>query len=232
MKRSELASSVKYDIRRLSSNKPSQEAWKGIWGEIKTEIDIVLRAGNLSISLFEQSFHLIELTADPRIFVRFIPSKDRLWLSIWGLMFHPPFELAGMLVQENDHRKYHQESRNLLASANEIREFLKLHMKEIELRGYMAELNFLRQARPSLDPKWIIFLRETQVTYDLDEQISAKEKMVDKLSRMDKQAVEYGEKLTDAALDDLIYLMKCLNIELNRMKEKIASEPALWETDF
>jgi hypothetical protein len=56
--------------------------------------------------------------------------------------------------------------------------------------------------------------------------------MVDKLSRMDKQAVEYGEKLTDAALDDLIYLMNCLNIELNHMKEEIASEPALWETDF
>jgi len=234
MKRVQLARKVKYNIHAISSHKPLQDAWRQIWNEIKLDADGVLRHGSLTIDSFAKTFQMFGLTADPRVGFRFAPIQDRLWLNVWVALFYPPFQIAGSLVHEDDHRKFESENGILGASFQKVSEFFELHAKELEIRAHEKELDFLKSVRNSIDPKWTIRLNQKdQITYEIGGAIAFVERSLEKLSSMSANAAEYMSLATNVANAHIVKNMKILNIDLSGMGKVIKrEEPILWETAF
>jgi hypothetical protein len=135
-------------------------------------------------------------------------------------MYHPPFELAGTLVHESDHRKYHEENGALFWNEEKLKEFAGTHNKEIELRAYQNELVFLNRARGLIDPGWEVEIVSGKLllTYELDEIISNRQKTLEGISKLDSGATEYKHVRQDASYTDQIALMTKLGIKLDASK--------------
>jgi hypothetical protein len=217
----------------MSSHKPLQDAWAEIWVEIKEATDVVLRANSLNIGIYAESFHqVIELTADPRVALRFDALNDRLWINIWNALFHPPFELAGAFLEEKDHQDFQREKGVLGISYSQYQEFRKKYGRELEIRGHTKQLEFLQAVRESIDGRWEIQLNGTAIRYDLDKRIKGEEKHLEALSSMTSDANEYQESSTVASSRDIMGIMKRLNINLSGIGETTKHAPILWEISF
>jgi hypothetical protein len=219
-RRRELGSRVAYDIRRLFSNRPLLKTWNESWVDIKRNVDITLQAASLSINRFAEMFPKIELTADPRIFAQFAASRDRLCLNIWATIYHPPFELAATLIHESDHRAFHVERGTLLATEAELREFALKHNREMELRAYRNELDFLNKLHGNVDPVWEIEILPGRLLlkYELDTHIASRQKMFDNISTMEAGADLYKYERQNASYTDQIAIMEKLGIRLDPTK--------------
>jgi hypothetical protein len=218
--RRECARKVGYDIRRLFSDRPLLRVWNEMWSKIKNDIDTMLRAGSLDIDKFAKVFPKIDLTADPRVFALFASGTDRFALNIWAAIYHPPYELAGTLVHEADHRKYHLDNGTLHSDQEKLKEFHKEHLREMERRAYNTELAFLSKIRVSVDPLWEVEIVSGRplLTYTLNKHVSTRENMLDELLKMDSTATRYEHGRQEASYTDQMQLMAMLGISFDARK--------------
>jgi hypothetical protein len=207
-----------------------------LWAEIKRDVDGVLRQGSLSIDLFAKIFKSVGITADPRVYFRYAPMHDSLWMNVWGVMYHPPFEIAGTLVHENEHRAFSVEKGVVGASYDELLRFGNIYGREGEIRAHQKELVFLKAVRDLIDRTWIIILPTNQINYDFDKTIVDREQRLEALSSSSatSNAHEYQVASTAKANEDILNIMKMLNVNLQGLDRTLRkqSEPTLWETEF
>jgi len=234
-KRAKLCQKVGYNIRTIPSHAPLQNDWTELWAEIKRDVHEILRQGSLNIDLFIKNFKSLGLTADPRVFFRFVPMHDSLWMNVWGVMYHPPFEIASTLVHEKEHRTFCSE-KVIGASYDELAKFGKLYGKESEIRAHEKEVAFLKLVRNSIDRTWIVILpTSAQIAYDFDNRITDQEKQLDALkSSATSSGQEYQVASTAKASQDLLKIMRFLNANLHGLNGilKTQPEPIVWETEF
>ena len=232
MKRGRLARKIGYNIHSVSSHKPLQEEWKEMWNEIKQDIDVVLRQGSLTIGDFAQNFKSLSLTADPRVFFRFSPTTDSLLMNAWAAMYHAPFEIAGTLVHENDHREFHRENGTIGASYEVIVEFQRNHSRDSEVQAFKKELGFLKLIQTRVDPVWIIPLATEQITYEINKIIADRERVLGTVSSMGPDSAQYQHASTAESASLVVPLMKQLNVNLDGLKKITKKGLNLWETQF
>jgi len=214
---------VANDVKSIEKDQKLLDNWARLWSEVKDEIDVVLQADSHSIEYFAKRFPEIELTIDPRIFAQFVPVRDRLTINIWGVFFWPPYELAGTLIHEEDHKCFFEEQGMLLASEEKQKEFDKQNKVELELRAFKKELRFAKRIRLFVTSEWHVdFLPQNinlphlRLSYKLDDYIRTREQSVKQFSEREGVAIDYKHKRQDVSFERLTKIMEVLGVNIDR----------------
>jgi len=214
---------VANDVKRIETGKKLLDKWIELWSEVKHELDAILRKNSQSIDTFAKRFPQIELTVDPRIFAHFAPTRDIFAVNIYGVFFHPPYELAGTLIHEDDHKWFYEEHQMLRLTDQQYKEFHKRYGVEIELRALGKELGFIKRIKPFISSEWYVeFLSQNlnlpypRFSYKVEDYIRLKEQLVKQLSERKRMAKNYDHRRQDASFAGLAKIMEVLGIFVDR----------------
>jgi len=213
---------VANDVRRIEKDEKLLNKWAELWSEVKNEVDAVLRKDLQSIDKFAKRLPKIELTVDPRIFAHFVPARDALTINIWGVFFYPPYELAGALIHEEDHKCFFEERNMLFAPEEKQKEFDKQHGVEMELRAVKKELDFAKRIKPLIGLGWHvdflpqdINLPHPRFSYKLEDYIRLKERLIEQFSERRGVTIDYNRRRQEAGFAGLANIMETLGISVD-----------------
>jgi len=214
---------VANDVKHIEKDETLLDKWTELWSEVKHEIDTILRKDSQSIDTFAKRFPQIELTVDPRIFAHFAPTRDIFAVNIYGAFFYPPYELAGTLIHEDDHKWFYEEHQMLGLTDQQYKEFHKRYGVEIELRALGKELGFIKRIKPFISSEWYVeFLPQNlnlpypRFSYKVEDYIRLKEQLVKQLSECKEMAKNYDHRRQDASFAGLTKIMEVLGILVDR----------------
>ena len=203
------------DPEVLEKDTRLQKEWEEIWREIIDELGEVLRKGSLSIDHFQEEFPIVGLTFDPRFTAHFNTLHGGLVLECCYLFFHPPFELAGTLVHELEHKLFLEENNMLDSSEDELIEFKRRNMVIAETRAHKKELEFLKKIRPFVEHTWSIYfhLAKQSRKFDISKTIESKENALNRILMTEGKI--YDEERQETSLIDSVKVLEKLGIHLN-----------------
>lgn len=214
---------VANDVKRIETDKKLLDEWIELWSEVKHELDAILRKDLQLIDTFAKRFPQVELTVDPRIFVQFAPVRDRLTINVLGVFFWPPYQLAGTLIHEEDHKCFFEEHNMLLEPEEKQKEFDKQYGIEMEFRAFRKELDFAKRIAPLIRPVWCFDLYPTsrtdfghwEIAYKIQNYIKSRERAVKQFSERKGFALGYHQKRQDESRKSITNIMEKIGVSID-----------------